>query len=80
MHLRAATLIAEVVRRHQSKVTLCKGSNRVVGTDVLQIVTLGAGAGDEVLLEAAGSDAEAALDALVDLFQGHFGNRNDDTE
>ncbi|MFW5693161.1 MAG: HPr family phosphocarrier protein [Thermoguttaceae bacterium] len=78
VHLRAATLIAEVVRSHQSKVTLRKGSERVEGTDVLQIVTLGAGEGDEVLLEAAGSDAEAVLAAVAALFDGRFGHEDDD--
>ncbi len=76
VHARAATLIAEVVRRYQSKVSLRKGSERVEGTDVLQIMSLGAGEGDEVFLEAAGGDAEAVLDALVALFDGRFGNED----
>ncbi len=80
VHLRAATLISEAVRRYQSKVTLRKGSECVEGTDVLQIVTLGAGEGDEVLLEAAGSDAEAVLDAVAALFDGRFGHEDDDAK
>jgi phosphocarrier protein HPr len=80
VHARAATLIAEVVRRHQSKVSLRKGPERVEGTDVLQIMSLGAGEGDEVLLEAAGNDAEVVLDALAALFDGRFGNEDDLTD
>lgn len=80
MHARAATLIAEVVRHHQSKVSLRRGPECVEGTDVLQIMSLGAGEGDEVLLEASGNDAEAVLDALTALFDGHFGNEDGSTD
>ncbi len=80
VHARAATLIAEVVRGFHSKVSLRKGPERVEGTDVLQIMSLGAGQGDELLLEAIGGDAEGALDALVALFDGHFGNEDDTPE
>ena len=80
MHARAATLIAKVVRGHQSKVSLRKGAERVEGTEVLQIMSLGAGEGDEVTLEATGSDAEAVLEALAALFEGHFDNEDDETD
>jgi len=76
VHARAATLIAQVVRQHEAKVSLRKGSERVEGTDVLQIMSLGAGEGDHLLLEAVGRDAETVLDALVALFHGRFGNED----
>ncbi len=79
VHARAATLIAKVVRCHQSKVSLRKGAERVEGTEVLQIMSLGAGEGDEVTLEATGSDAEVVLEALAALFDGHFDNEDDET-
>ncbi|NUQ65088.1 MAG: HPr family phosphocarrier protein [Pirellulales bacterium] len=73
VHARAATLVAGTVRRFQSKVELIKSRHRVDGTDVLQILSLGAAEGEELQLEAAGPDAAAALDALVELFRGKFG-------
>jgi len=72
VHARAATLIAELVRRHQSRVQLLKGTMRVDGTEVLQILSLGAGPGDELRLEAVGDDAETVLDQLQCLFVGNF--------
>jgi phosphotransferase system HPr (HPr) family protein len=80
VHARAATLIAEVVRRYQSRVSLHKGSESVEGTDVLQIMSLGAAEGEEVMLEAWGDDAETVLDALAALFNGRFGNEDNDAE
>ena len=55
------------------KVVLAKGSHRVEGTEVLQILSLGAGPGDRVVLEVDGADAEQVLDALARLFADGFG-------
>ncbi|NLX96422.1 MAG: HPr family phosphocarrier protein [Rhodopirellula sp.] len=73
VHARAATLIARTVRRFQAKVQVVKDHQRVDGTDVLQILSLGASEGTELYLEASGSDADDALDALVELIRGKFG-------
>lgn len=73
LHARAATLVAGTVRRFQAKVELIKGRQRVEATDVLQMLSLGAGEGEQLQLEALGSDAEAALDAVTELFSSKFG-------
>jgi phosphocarrier protein HPr len=72
VHARAATLVAELIRRFDSKVVLIKDCERVEGTDVLQVLSLGAGRGIELSLEATGHDAENVLDALVQLFTDNF--------
>ncbi len=73
IHLRAATSIAELVRRFDSRVLLIKDAERVDSTDVLQISSLGTKPGEQVSFEAVGCDAEEALDALVQLFADNFG-------
>jgi phosphotransferase system HPr-like phosphotransfer protein len=45
----------------------------VEGTDVLQILSLGTGCGEQVSLEAIGTDAQRVLDALEQLFNENFG-------
>ncbi len=72
IHARAATLIAELVRRFDSRVIVIKDCERVESTDVLQVLSLGAGQGEELSLEAVGHDAEEVLDALVKLFVDNF--------
>jgi phosphocarrier protein NPr len=72
VHARAATLVARLVRRFESTVEISKGCERVEATDVLQLLSLGAGPGDQLLAEASGSDAVAALDALESLFEHRF--------
>ncbi|NQU20212.1 MAG: HPr family phosphocarrier protein [Candidatus Nealsonbacteria bacterium] len=73
IHVRAADLIAKQVRQFDAKVVLAKGSHRVEGTEVLQILSLGALPGDQVVLEADGADAEQVLDAMARLFADGFG-------
>jgi len=79
VHARAATLIAESVRRFDAKVVLGKGCERVEGTEVLQILSLGAAQGEQLLLEATGQDAEHALEVLLQLFADHFSENEQQT-
>lgn len=80
IHARAATLIAELVRQFDSKVLVIKDCERVDGTDVLQILSLGTGPGEQVSFEATGGDAEDVLEALVQLFADNFGENKEKTE
>jgi len=73
LHIRAATAIAKTVRQFASKVELVSNDHRVDGTDVWQILSMGAHAGTELALEASGPDAHEALAALARLFSENFG-------
>ena len=53
--------------------TLAKGNNLVEGTEVLQILSLGAAPGEKLSLEATGEEAQQALDSLEELFRDKFG-------
>ena len=72
VHARAATMIATLARRFRARVELIKGHHRVDATDVLQVLSLGAEEGTQLVLEASGDDAESALDALEALFRNKF--------
>lgn len=72
-HLRAATLFVSLARQFNSEIELSKDRRRVDGKSTpLQLVSLGAWRGDTLLLEAAGRDAQKALEALVALFASNF--------
>jgi phosphotransferase system HPr (HPr) family protein len=73
IHARAATMIAAAVRGFRARVTVVKGNERVEGTDVLQILSLGSALGEQLSLEASGEEAEAALEALETMFVNKFG-------
>jgi len=75
VHARTAVAIAEVVRRSSSSVNLIKDYQRVAATDVLQIMSLVAEQGDQVMLEATGPDSADVLVALEPLFAGEYGDK-----
>jgi len=72
LHARAALLVREVVKRFQAKVEITKGSQHVDATDVLQMLSLCAEQGEQLVLEANGEQADAVLDELVRLFARQF--------
>ena len=80
VHARAATLIAELVRRHDAKVVLIKGNDKVEGTDVLQILSLGTGQGEQLVPEATGNEAEKVLEGLATLFAENFRESDQNTQ
>ncbi len=72
LHARPSDLIARTALRFQSRITLARGPERVDARSILGILTLGAAQGTPLVIEAEGPDAEAALTALVQLFDSHF--------
>ncbi len=67
IHARAAVLIAETAQRFRAEVEIYKDHDCAKGTDVLKLMTLGAGHGNTLRLEASGPEAEAAVAALAEL-------------
>lgn len=72
LHMRPAYLFAETASRFECKVELIKNDIRIDGKSVLSILTLGAAQGAEVLIEATGSDAHAAISVLQELLSSGF--------
>jgi phosphotransferase system HPr (HPr) family protein len=64
-HMRPLTAFVELARKFKSTVVVCKEDQRRDGTSPLELMTLGAEQGTELILEVNGPDAQAALDALV---------------
>jgi len=72
LHMRPATMIGNLTSEFNARVILRKDHRCVTATDVLQVLTLGAGPGDKLELIGEGPDAQAAVDALVALIEGGF--------
>jgi phosphotransferase system HPr (HPr) family protein len=64
-HMRPLTAFVEVARKFQSAVTVYKDNQGSNGKSPLELMTLGAEQGTELVLEVSGSDARAALEALL---------------
>jgi len=72
LHLRAAGRFAEAANLFQSDISLSATGRTVNAKSVLEILTLGAGPGVDLVIRAKGGDAEKALDALEKLVRDNF--------
>ncbi|HEV3359810.1 MAG TPA: HPr family phosphocarrier protein [Pseudonocardiaceae bacterium] len=68
LHARPAALVAKAAAAAPVPITIRKNDGKpVAASSVLNLMTLGAMHGDEVVLAADGDGADAALDALAEL-------------
>jgi phosphocarrier protein HPr len=68
LHARPAALVARAAAASPVPITIRKNDGKpVAAASVLNLMTLGAMHGDEVVLAAEGDGADAALDALAEL-------------
>lgn len=64
-HMRPVRDFAVLAMKYQCEVHVLKGDRRVDGRSVLELMTLGAVPGTELIIEVSGPDANEALPALV---------------
>ena len=73
LHLRAAAAFAKLADRFECDVTVMRDDESANGKSIIAIVTLAAAKGSRVQIVADGSDANAAVAALVELVENRFG-------
>ena len=73
LHARAATRLVNCASGFKATVQVVKGTRRVNGKSIMGILTLAAGPGTDIVIEAEGSDAAQALDAVAALIGDRFG-------
>jgi len=72
LHARPAELFATLAMQFEASIEVIKDDQRANAKSILNILTLAVVAGTELKLEAIGSDADAALEALVQLVEDDF--------
>lgn len=73
LHARAAARFVAVASGYQAEIAVEQAGRRVNGKSIMGLMMLAAACGTELLVEASGDDAEAALNALEELVAGRFG-------
>ncbi len=73
IHARPASLITKSATKYKSKVEMIFGTKKIDCKSVIGILSLGAKGGTELLLQADGPDAEAAVREIGQLFDNNFG-------
>lgn len=77
-HLRPMAAFARLASKYQSQVTLAKEDLKVNGKNTLQLMGLAAEQGTELILEVSGSDAQVAIEALVEILAAPSMDDDDD--
>ena len=74
LHARPADLFSQLATKFEAEIHVRKNHERVDGKSVINIMTLGATQGTQLVIEARGTDAASALEALAELIENDFGN------
>ena len=72
LHARAAARFVKTASRFDAEIAVTCGGTRVLGTSILGLMMLAAAPGSEIEIEATGSEAQEALDALTALVDRRF--------
>ena len=72
LHARAAAFIARVAGQFEAEIMVATRAGQVSALSIMGMLMLGANTGTEIHLNARGSDARDAVDALVHLFESGF--------
>jgi len=72
LHARAAGLFVQAITPFQVDVVVEKDGEKVSGKSIMGLMTLAAGQGSEIAVQATGPDAEACLRSLEELIEARF--------
>ena len=73
LHARASAKLTQLAGSFDSEVWLEKGTRRINAKSIMGVMMLAAGKGATIVVETAGPDEQAALDALLKLIADKFG-------
>jgi phosphotransferase system HPr (HPr) family protein len=76
--MRPVMALSTRAKDFESEVTITKDHNRVNVRHILDMMTLAVENGSEVLLEAVGTDAEAAVAAIAEIIEHDFSNYDEE--
>jgi len=69
LHARPAAILAETANRFRGEILVLAKDREVDGKSILGLLTLGAGCGELLTIEAKGPDAPDAIGAMIALFE-----------
>lgn len=73
LHARASAKFVTLASELTATAEVEKDGNKVVGTSIMGLMMLGAAMGDEIRITTDGQGADEALERLVALVEGRFG-------
>ena len=73
LHARASAKLTKLAASYPCEVWMSRGERRINAKSIMGVMMLAAGLGSEVTVETDGEDEQAAMDALLALIEGKFG-------
>ena len=73
LHARAASRLVNCASGFAAEIEIVRGTRSVNAKSIMGVLTLAAGIGTELVIEADGPDEQQALDAVIALFKDRFG-------
>ncbi len=74
LHARPASVFVREASKFKSVITVIHGQRQANAKSILNVLTLGANQGAQIIIRAEGEDAEAALKALKALNDSNYGD------
>jgi phosphocarrier protein HPr len=76
LHARASAQFVRCAASYTASVRVTREGHTVGGTSIMGLMMLAAGQGHSILIETEGQEANAALEALIKLVEGGFGEED----
>ncbi|MBE0612488.1 MAG: HPr family phosphocarrier protein [Burkholderiales bacterium] len=73
LHARAAAKLTQLASGYESEIWLTRNGRRVNAKSIMGVMMLAAGKGATISVETDGSDADTALQSILRLIEGKFG-------
>ncbi|MEX1307265.1 MAG: HPr family phosphocarrier protein [Eubacteriales bacterium] len=64
-----AAVVVQLAGKYASKVLIEKGNKKINAKSIMGVLSLGVKPGDEIFIVADGDDEEAAMEAVVQIFE-----------
>jgi phosphotransferase system HPr (HPr) family protein len=80
MHARPAEMFVRRAQQFQSKIAIIRDDDRIEAKSIMNLLTLGATQGTQLIIEAEGSDAQEAVDALAEVVEKGFLEEDQENE
>ncbi len=73
LHARPAAAFVKEANEFESDITVLHGERTANAKSILNVLTLGAHKGAQIVIRAEGADADQALEALKEMVENNFG-------
>lgn len=69
LHARPASMFVKEASKYESEINIVKEDQKYNAKSIMGILSMGAGKGDSLLIEAQGEDEKEAVDSLIEIIE-----------